>query len=71
MTSGSESCGKFVIPIKTGDSSFLTIRAELINKLNEIPAVDLENASSDDVAILEKARDLCAKHLKFISGTHM
>lgn len=43
--------------------------AQLINILQQIPAVDLENASPDDTKLLEQARDLCENHLKLIRSS--
>lgn len=38
----------------------------LLNVLNQVPAVDLENASAEDQSLLGRVRDVCDKHLKII-----
>ncbi len=39
----------------------------LLNILNQVPAVDLENGSDEDQSLLSRVRDTCDKHLKIIS----
>ena len=38
----------------------------LLNVLNQVPAIDLENASDEDQSLLGRVRDICDKHLKII-----
>lgn len=38
----------------------------LLNVLNQVPAIDLENASDEDQSLLGRVRDICGKHLKII-----
>jgi hypothetical protein len=39
---------------------------ELINTLNQIPAVDLQGASDSDLSIFEQAKGLCDRHTRMI-----
>jgi len=38
----------------------------LLNILNQVPAIDLESAADEDQSLLTRVRDVCDKHLKII-----
>ena len=43
----------------------------LLNVLNQVPAVDLESASEQDEQLLVRVRDICDKHLKMLRSSRI
>jgi hypothetical protein len=43
----------------------------LLNVLNQVPAVDLESANEADEALLNQVAELCNRHIRFLKSSRI